>query len=57
MPYVLQDIISHLKSKGQKNFKIYARKGEKVTIINQRGDVTIANNGKEAFPVKTELLK
>lgn len=57
MSIVIEDIISHLKSKGQKNFKIYARKGDKVTIINQRDNVTIADNGKEAFPVKTELLK
>ena len=56
MPQVLQDIISHLKQKGVKGFKIYARKGDKVTIISDRWNVVICQKGKDRFPVDKKKL-
>jgi hypothetical protein len=55
MAYTIADIYSHFKSKG-KDAKIYARKGEKVTIIEIRGNVTIVQGKTEKFPIKNEDL-
>lgn len=55
MKKVIADIISHFKI-NKKNFKIYARKGEEVTIVEKRGNVLIVQGKTEKFPCQKEDL-
>lgn len=49
---ILKDVISYGKKK-----TIYATKGEKLQVLNQRGEILIIKGSKENFPIHQNEVK
>lgn len=57
MPTLKSDIYSHFRTADKKSFIQYAKQGEKVEVISDRGNVLIVKNKAGLlFPCKIEAV-